>query len=91
MVRVNQGQRRTGGFRRLTGGWWPDAVGFMPRAMRVFEEAGLHPVPAPTDFGYPAGPGHEPAAFFPTAGGLGATERAFYEAMAKVQEAMRRW
>ena len=63
----------------------------MPRAMRVFAEAGLHPIPAPTDFGYPTGPGHNPAEFFPTAGGLGATERAFYEAMASAQETVRRW
>src|ERR1035441_10242497 len=30
-----RGQRRAGGFRSSTGGWWPDTVGFMPRAMRV--------------------------------------------------------
>jgi hypothetical protein len=29
------GQRRTGGFWCLAGGWWPDMVGFEPRAMRV--------------------------------------------------------
>ena len=63
----------------------------MPRAMRVFREAGLRPVPAPTDFACPAGPGHDPSAFFPTAGGLGTTERALYEIMATAQEAVRRW
>jgi hypothetical protein len=29
------GQRRTGGFWFLAGGWWPDMVGIMLRAMRV--------------------------------------------------------
>jgi len=63
----------------------------MPRAMRVFGDAGLHPVPAPTDYGCPAGPGRDPDALFPTSGGLACTERAFYEAMAALQEAVRRW
>lgn len=63
----------------------------MPRAMRVFEAAGLHPVPAPTDFHCPADPGHDPATFFPTADGLGTTESALYEVLATLQETVRRW
>ena len=35
-------QRRTGGFRCLTGGWWPHMVGFMPRAIRVDPLLGEH-------------------------------------------------
>src|ERR1035441_3809414 len=37
-----RGQRRTGGFWCLAGGWWPDMVGFMPRAMRVDPLLGEH-------------------------------------------------
>jgi len=37
-----RGQRRTGGFRCLTGGWWPDMVGFMPCAIRVDRVLGEH-------------------------------------------------
>src|ERR1035441_7979532 len=37
-----RGQRRTGGLRCLTGGWWPDMVGFMPRTMRVDRLLGEH-------------------------------------------------
>ncbi len=63
----------------------------MPRALRVFEGQGLHPVAAPTDFWYPAGPSRDPATLFPTSAGLASTEHAFYELMATLQEAVRRW
>ena len=36
------GQRRTGGFRCLTGGWWTDMVGFMLRARRADRLLGEH-------------------------------------------------
>lgn len=61
----------------------------MPRAVRVFVAEGLHPLPAPTDFVYRRSPGHDPAALFPTPGGLANTERAFYEVIASWQERLR--
>ena len=63
----------------------------MPRALRVFEAEGLHPLPAPTDFLFRASPRQEPAAFFPTSAGLACTERALYEILGSLYEAPRNW
>ena len=39
-----RGQRRAGGFRCLTGGWWPDIVEFLSRAMRADRLLGEHSI-----------------------------------------------
>lgn len=63
----------------------------MPRAMRVFQAAGLNPVPAPAEFAFPRRQKTDPARLFPTAGGLWHTEWAIYEFMGRLQEAVRDW
>ncbi|MBI5581391.1 MAG: YdcF family protein [Deltaproteobacteria bacterium] len=51
----------------------------MPRAMRVFEQKGLRPIPAPTDFGDWMRKENSPYRFFPRAGELRKVEAAFHE------------
>jgi uncharacterized SAM-binding protein YcdF (DUF218 family) len=51
----------------------------MPRAMLVFEQKGLRPIPAPTDFGDWMRRGINPYQFFPRAGELRKVETAFHE------------
>lgn len=61
----------------------------MPRAMRVFQAAGLNPIPAPAEFAFPCRQKVDPARLFPTSGGLWHTEWAIYEFIASIQEAVR--
>ena len=63
----------------------------MPRAIRVFEAEGLHPLPAPTDFLARTSPQRDPVEFFPTSAGLAGTERALYEILGSLQESPRNW
>jgi uncharacterized SAM-binding protein YcdF (DUF218 family) len=51
----------------------------MPRAMLVFEQIGLRPIPAPTDFGDWMRKENSPNQFFPRAGELIKVEAAFHE------------
>jgi len=51
----------------------------MPRAMLVFEQKGLKPIPAPTDFGYWMRKENSPGQFFPRAGELRKVEAALHE------------
>ena len=50
----------------------------MPRAMRMFIRSGTQPIAAPTDFRAVWAP-FQVTDFFPQAGALANTERAFYE------------
>ena len=52
----------------------------MPRSMTLFEELGMAPVPAPTDYGVKEGDDRlSPGMFFPGADGLLKVESAFHE------------
>jgi uncharacterized SAM-binding protein YcdF (DUF218 family) len=51
----------------------------MPRAMLVFEQKGLRPIPAPTEFGDWMRKETNPYRFFPKAGELRKVEAAFHE------------
>lgn len=51
----------------------------MPRAMRIFENAGMHPIPAPTDHDVIDDGQLSPRAFFPNPAHVGRAERAVYE------------
>jgi uncharacterized SAM-binding protein YcdF (DUF218 family) len=51
----------------------------MPRAMLVFEQKGLRPIPAPTEFGDWMRKETNPYRFFPRAGELRKVEAAFHE------------
>lgn len=51
----------------------------MPRAVLLFQTAGLHPMPAPADFLVKQGEGRHPGRYFPSAGALRRTERAVHE------------
>jgi uncharacterized SAM-binding protein YcdF (DUF218 family) len=51
----------------------------MPRAMQVFEQKGLRPIPAPTDFGDWMRKENSPNLFFPRAGELRKVEAALHE------------
>jgi len=51
----------------------------MPRAMRVFEQKGMKPIPAPTDFGDWMRKENSPNQFFPRAGELRKVEAALHE------------
>jgi uncharacterized SAM-binding protein YcdF (DUF218 family) len=51
----------------------------MPRAMRVFEQKGVKPIPAPTDFGDWMRKENGPDQFFPRAEELHKVEAAFHE------------
>ena len=51
----------------------------MPRAMRVFEQKGLKPIPAPTEFGDWMRKESSPKQFFPGAGELRKVEAALHE------------
>jgi uncharacterized SAM-binding protein YcdF (DUF218 family) len=51
----------------------------MPRAMLVFEQKGLKPIPAPTDFGDWMRKENSPNQFFPRAGELRKVEAALHE------------
>ena len=51
----------------------------MPRAMMVFEQKGLRPIPAPTEFGDWMRKETNPYRFFPRAGELRKVEAAFHE------------
>jgi len=51
----------------------------MPRAMLVFEQKGLRPIPAPTDFGDWMRNENSPNQFFPRANELRKVETAFHE------------
>ncbi len=63
----------------------------MPRAMLLFKAAGVDPIAAPV--GYTSGEhpftGLDAVSFFPSAGGLGATERAIYEYLGLLRESLR--
>ena len=63
----------------------------MPRAMKIFRDEGMNPLPAPTEFAFPHRKKLDPATLFPTAGGLGCTEWAMYEFIAALQEIVRSW
>jgi len=54
------------------------SAGHMPRAMRLFIRSGTQPIAAPTDFRAVWAP-FQVTDFFPQAGALADTERAFYE------------
>jgi uncharacterized SAM-binding protein YcdF (DUF218 family) len=54
------------------------SAGHMPRAMRMFMRSGTQPIAAPTDFHAVWAP-FQITDFFPQAGTLANTERAFYE------------
>lgn len=54
------------------------SAGHMPRAMRMFIRSGTQPIAAPTDFHAVWAP-FQVTDFFPQAGTLANTERAFYE------------
>jgi len=54
------------------------SAGHMPRAMRMFLRSGTQPIAAPTDFHAVWAP-FQVTDFFPQAGTLANTERAFYE------------
>jgi uncharacterized SAM-binding protein YcdF (DUF218 family) len=58
----------------------------MPRAMRVFEAEGLHPLPAPAHYVSPRSPTGNPSAFLPTPRGLVYTEQALYEILGSIRE-----
>ncbi len=64
----------------------------MPRAMLIFESAGLAPIAAPV--GYTSGKHPftdlNAVSLFPSAGGLGGTERAVYEYLGLFRELLRR-
>jgi uncharacterized SAM-binding protein YcdF (DUF218 family) len=51
----------------------------MPRAMRAFEQKGLRPIPAPTEFGDWIRKETNPYRFFPSAGELRKVEAALHE------------
>jgi uncharacterized SAM-binding protein YcdF (DUF218 family) len=53
----------------------------MPRAMGLFKKLGMHPIPAPTDYGVKESTGEEinPGKFFPGSTHLQNTEAAVYE------------
>ena len=53
----------------------------MPRAMGLFRKLGMHPIPAPTDYGVKESPGDEidPGRFFPGSTDLQNTEAVIYE------------
>ena len=51
----------------------------MPRSMALFKKRGLQPIPAPTDFLSPEGPGTDPGRFFPHALCLSGVETAWHE------------
>jgi uncharacterized SAM-binding protein YcdF (DUF218 family) len=53
----------------------------MPRAMGLFRKLGMHPIPAPTDYGIKESPGEEisPGMFFPGSTDLQNAEAAVYE------------
>ncbi|RMH37643.1 MAG: hypothetical protein D6690_02395 [Nitrospirae bacterium] len=53
----------------------------MPRAVRVFEAQGLHPIPAPTGFWEKDSPGSELSEWFPRAGQLLAAEHVVHEVL----------
>ena len=51
----------------------------MPRAVALFREYGMQPIPAPIDFWVKDHKGVNPISFFPTASGLQRMERVFHE------------
>jgi uncharacterized SAM-binding protein YcdF (DUF218 family) len=53
----------------------------MPRAVGLFQKLGMHPIPAPTDYGIKESPGKEisPGLFFPGSTDLQNAETAVYE------------
>jgi len=51
----------------------------MPRAMRLFQQAGLNPLPGPADYLIKQVQTDHPAKFFPSAAALRRVERALYE------------
>lgn len=63
----------------------------MPRAMKVFKAEGMNPLPAPTEFAFPAIQKPEPESFLPTVRGLGYSQQVLYEILASIQETIRDW
>ncbi len=63
----------------------------MPRAMRVFLDEGMRPIPAPTEFVFHRRQKMDPSMLLPTARGLWHNERAMYEFFATLQEVIRGW
>jgi uncharacterized SAM-binding protein YcdF (DUF218 family) len=51
----------------------------MPRAIRLFQQVGLKPIPAPTEYMSKENPGLSPLDFFPRAAELGKVEAALHE------------
>jgi len=51
----------------------------MPRSMGLFRKLGMHPIPAPTDYGIRGSPGVSPGMFFPGSTDLQNAEAAVYE------------
>ncbi len=56
----------------------------MPRAMRLFEMAGMQPVAAPTDVQVKKRRGAHPGDYFPSAAALRTSERAIYEYLGQI-------
>lgn len=61
----------------------------IPRAMALFRNLGMKPIPAPTDFLLKEMQATHPGSFFPSAGELCKTERAFYEYMGLIWTRLR--
>jgi uncharacterized SAM-binding protein YcdF (DUF218 family) len=51
----------------------------LPRAMAMFQDAGMHPIAAPTHNLVRRDPDNDPSSYFPSAGSLRKSERAVYE------------
>ncbi|MEW6334868.1 MAG: ElyC/SanA/YdcF family protein [Thermodesulfobacteriota bacterium] len=56
----------------------------MARAVRIFEQFGMHPVPAPTDYIIKNRPGGAVASWLPNSGNLWISQRVIYEGLGKV-------
>ena len=61
----------------------------MPRSVALFKKHGMHPIPAPTDYFVKKRQRVSPGIFFPSAGDLYKTERAFHEYLGMVWAKLR--
>lgn len=67
------------------------SAGHMPRAMETFRAQGMNPIPATTDYLFPAGTKRQALDIFPSIQGLACATRATYEVLATMQERFRNW
>ncbi|OQX19231.1 MAG: hypothetical protein BWK76_05275 [Desulfobulbaceae bacterium A2] len=61
----------------------------MPRAVRLFKELGMQPLPAPTDFWVSGRTLSDPGNWVPSCGNMALTERVLYEWLAEVWKQFR--